>query len=357
MVAAFFIGDSLFAQSPISGKVVDAKGMPIAGVSVFSKGVAKGTATDSAGAFAISTNPNGSLVFSAIGYADTVVNINNERSLTVTLHQRANTLSQVTVSASQAQQPVLSNEITNEHNIENTLEDYIQAEQLGAGIKTYSGNFEGGGSFHITTTAYMGALNTGSFMPVYHQPTETRGSRFIMNDWSPGLVVNQFDTVIKNDSYRYNFDKITGDLLMTQDGKQYIEIDRTNVKSFAIKGQDGGYVFEQVHLLDPTNYFMLLGKGGKYASYKAIKTKLVKANGGTNGLTSTGHDYDEYVDQFYYFLIDLQTNEIRQFEPRKKSIREVAGEDRPKVEKYISQHRYDNIDDKYITGLVNYLNS
>ncbi|HLX91523.1 MAG TPA: hypothetical protein VKR32_07565, partial [Puia sp.] len=155
----------------------------------------------------------------------------------------------------------------------------------------------------------------------------------------------------------YNFDKVAGDLLMTQDRKTYIDIDRANVKSFALKGPNGGYVFERVPLLDPSTYFEVLGKGQRYAAYKAIKTKFVKANGQANGLTSVGNDYDEYVDQFDYFFIDLKTKEVRRFELKKKSIRDAVGDARDRADKYMADHKRDEIDDKFVNGLVNFLNS
>jgi hypothetical protein len=194
-------------------------------------------------------------------------------------------------------------------------------------------------------------------MPVYHQPTETKGSRFLLENWSPGLVVNQFDTIIKNDSYSYNYDKITGDLLMTQDMKSQIEIDRSQVKSFALKTNESGYVFVHAPLIDNGDrYFQLLGKGDKYAAYKSIKTKLIKANGVSTGLTSVGNDYDEYVDEVVYYFVDLKNKTVKQFELKKKSIKEVAPE-KDKTEKYFADHKKDDVDDRFVAGFVHYLNA
>src|SRR5579862_115553 len=154
-----FVASGIFAQSTISGKVKDIKGNPVAGVSVTPKDAQKGTTTDSTGSFTIKTNPGGSLTFTAIGYADTVVSINFERSLVVVLRQKTNTLQQVTVSSGQAQSTELSNQVINELNIQNTLDNYVKSEQLGAGIKTFSGltqSTAGGlphpGSYNVTTT-------------------------------------------------------------------------------------------------------------------------------------------------------------------------------------------------------------
>ena len=132
---------------------------------------------------------------------------------------------------------------------------------------------------------FPATIYAGGFLPVYHQPVETKGSRYLMSDWSGGLVVNQFDTIIRNPTYLFNYDKITGDLLMTQDKKTYIEVDRPQVKSFALQNNSGGYVFMHAPLIDNGDrYFQVLWQGDKYAAYKSIKTKLIKANGITTGL-------------------------------------------------------------------------
>jgi hypothetical protein len=358
------LANSAIAQTTITGTVKDAKGMPVAGASIVPKDAKKGTSTDTSGLFSIKTNPGGFLTITAVGFADTTISINYQRNIAVILQQKTNTLNEVVVSSPQNQANELSNDVINQQNIQNTLQDYAQSQQMGEGIKTYSynemkliNNKMVPVSEHVATTANMGSVNYGGMMPVYHQPTETKGSRYLLGNWSPGLVVNQFDTIIKNDSYSYNFDKITGDLLMTQDMKSQIEIDRSQVKSFALKSSEIGYVFVHAPLIDNGDrYFQLLGQGVKYAAYKSIKTKLVKANGVSTGLTSVGNDYDEYVDEIIYYFVDLKNKTVKQFELKKKSIKDVAPE-KDKTEKYFADHKKDDINDRFVAGFVYYLNA
>jgi hypothetical protein len=360
----FLAINAVVGQTTITGTVKDAKGMPVVGASIIPKDAKKGTSTDTSGLFSIRTNPGGFLIISAVGFADTTISINYQRKLVVILQQKTNTLNGFVVSSPQNQPNQLSNDVINQQNIQNTLQDYAQSQQMGAGVKTYSYNTEqlvNGKTVpvaqHVATTANMGSVNYGGMMPVYHQPTETKGSRFLLENWSPGLVVNQFDTIIKNDSYSYNYDKITGDLLMTQDMKSQIEIDRSQVKSFALKNSESGYVFVHSPLIDNGDrYFQLLGQGDKYAVYKSLKTKLVKANGVSTGLTSVGNDYDEYVDEVIYYFVDLKNKTVKQFELKKKSIKDAAPE-KDKTEKYFADHKKDDINDRFLAGFVYYLNA
>ena len=354
----FLLINTSIGQTTITGTIKDIKGLPVSGASVFPKDAKKGTSTDNAGSFIIKTDPAGFLTITAVGFADTTISINNQTNITVVLQQKTKTLNEVVVSSPQNQPNELSNETINQQNIQNSLEDYARSEEMGAGVKVFTQPGAGGYDLRIVTTNSLNLVNYNGMMPVFHQPPETKGSRYIMNDWSGGLVVNQFDTIIKNPAYLFNYDKITGDLLMTQDKQTYIEIDRPQVKSFALKDKGTGYVFVHVPLIDNGDaYFQLLAQGDKFAAYKSIKTKLVKANGVSTGLTSVGNDYDEYVDVVVYYFVDLKNKIVKQFELKKKSIKDAAAIEKDKTEKFFADHKGDDINDNFIAGFIKYLNT
>jgi hypothetical protein len=341
----------------LKGVIKDIQGQPISNASISLKNAKAGTSSDSSGSFSIIAKPGSIIIISAIGFADTSVSIGDKHEISIVLRQKAKTLNAVVVNSTQNQTPTGSNEISTVQIIQNTLEDYVKSEQMGAGIKSYSGNTEGRGTYHLVTTQNMGTVNYGGLLPVYHQPMETRGTRYLIAHWSQGLVVNQFDTIINNNSYLYNYDKITGDLLLTQDMSNYISVEQGQVKSFAIKSDEGGYIFEHVSLINSNGYFQLLNKGDKYAAYKSIKTKLVKANGISNGLTQVGNDYDEYVDDIVYYFIDFKSKTAKQFDLKKKSIKDVMAVDKTRVDKYFTDHKDESINDNFLKGLIAYLNS
>jgi hypothetical protein len=96
----------LFAQTPgadLSGVVTDsATGKPLAGVSVFLNNTSRGAVTRTDGSFLVRDIPRGryELVFSAIGYATAVVNIEGSHlpsTLQMALHTQATELASVTV--------------------------------------------------------------------------------------------------------------------------------------------------------------------------------------------------------------------------------------------------------------------
>lgn len=90
---------NVFAQNiAVKGKVTDATtGESLIGVSVTVKGTTTGTQTDVNGSFTISAQPNATLIFSYVGYANQQVAVGTASSLTIKLLPAANELNQVVV--------------------------------------------------------------------------------------------------------------------------------------------------------------------------------------------------------------------------------------------------------------------
>jgi hypothetical protein len=152
-----------------------------------------------------------------------------------------------------------------------------------------------------------------------------------------------------------NFDKIDGQLMIAQDAKNYLEVDKEKVVAFAFKTPDTAFIFLNVPLLSKVNYFMLIANGPRYSVYKSIRTRFVKANYVSNGLTESGNNYDEYVDTQTYFWVTAKDS-AGVFELKKKSIKTAFAAEKPRVDAYFSKHKLDDIDDGFVKGLVDYLN-
>src|SRR4051812_13778336 len=93
---AFIAFFSVKAQREVTGRVTDANGTPLAGVSVNIKGTAKGTATGPDGSFRISAATNAVIIFTNIGFADKEVTADNS-NLNVVLEQSLRSLTEVVI--------------------------------------------------------------------------------------------------------------------------------------------------------------------------------------------------------------------------------------------------------------------
>lgn len=85
-------------NASLTGKVIDADGNPITGVSVIEKGTNNGTITNAEGVYALSVRENAVIVFSAVGYNELEIQLDaGQQVLNITLNKQDNLLSEVLV--------------------------------------------------------------------------------------------------------------------------------------------------------------------------------------------------------------------------------------------------------------------
>lgn len=89
------------SKVPVQGKVTDANGNPLVGVSVLIDGTTSGTITDVNGAFNLETEKGTVLVFSMISMQSKRVTLGNKTTITVVLEEEAEVLNEVVVTGFQ----------------------------------------------------------------------------------------------------------------------------------------------------------------------------------------------------------------------------------------------------------------
>ncbi|HTI94804.1 MAG TPA: TonB-dependent receptor [Puia sp.] len=82
---------------PVTGKVTNSQGEPLAGITVMIKGSSIGVTTDSRGAYSINAPSNGTLVFSYVGYISREVEVRGKLNIDVILEENNSSLNQVVV--------------------------------------------------------------------------------------------------------------------------------------------------------------------------------------------------------------------------------------------------------------------
>jgi hypothetical protein len=183
------------------------------------------------------------------------------------------------------------------------------------------------------------------------------GSRYLLDNWVHGYALTTADSIKENDNFLYNYHKIDGTLLSTEDGKTMKTIDRGLVTTFVLFDNDGQvYTFENVPAIDTKHYVQVLASGAKYKIYKQLNTKFFPNDYVSNGMSSTGHNYDEIKDEPEYYAVLLPRGAPQKFTLRNKSVKTVFAADAAKVSKYLSGHDRD-IDDNYLIDLGEYLNN
>ncbi|MDD4756322.1 MAG: TonB-dependent receptor [Prolixibacteraceae bacterium] len=87
---------SIYQQRAVSGKIADAKGLPLPGVTVLVKGTTQGTITDSDGEYSLSGLPDGAtLVFSFVGMHTQEIVVGTQTVINVTMEEETIGLEEV----------------------------------------------------------------------------------------------------------------------------------------------------------------------------------------------------------------------------------------------------------------------
>lgn len=145
--AILLLSNAVYAQTIISGKVVDDSGVPLPGVTVQEKDVTNGTATDIDGVYQLEIqSTNASLIFSYIGYETQVVPIGAQTVIDVTMLSDATELDEVVVVGYGTQKrsdvtgavSSLSSEILENRPITN-FEEALQGQVSGLNISSTGG--------------------------------------------------------------------------------------------------------------------------------------------------------------------------------------------------------------------------
>lgn len=110
----FLFSASVFAQTTVTGKVVDSKNQPVPGVNIIVEGTTQGTISDFDGKFALTAtqDPPFRIQFSSVGYETQLVQVNEkDQEITVTMVE-GTSLDEIVVSASRTPERIFESPVT-----------------------------------------------------------------------------------------------------------------------------------------------------------------------------------------------------------------------------------------------------
>lgn len=308
------IGQFAFGQTTaVSGTVVDDTGKPVPFAFIKDAQHNYQTFSGPDGTFTLNTNPSSSLMATASGFNKVTVAIDNKTDIKITM-------------------------------------------QHGDGSgKSVSGKNSDVFDVHELNTKDRESRPLSRFGTTQE---ELHGSPFLFDHWVHGYAITEQDSLVENSSYLFNYHKIEGMLLYTDDGKTTYGVYKDKAKSFVLFDDAGQQAaFERVPAIDNKHYLQVLASGSKYKIYKQLNTEFVKADFQTNGIVTTGNNYDSYVDQSIYYLVKLRDGQPKKLTLKKKAIKTAFADDGEKVNNFLSAHDSDEVDDTFLKNLGTYMNN
>jgi len=312
-----------YQTSNITGTVTNQQGTPLHFVFVHDQKSTNATFTDSLGNFTVITQPAAELQFELTGYKDTLISA-GKLSANAQIVLKPNGSADGSATASTAPTGLSTKPIT-----------------VG-----YQANE------NISNAGTSGGTITG----MAHQKGNVHGNRYLFEDFAHGFVVNAQGTLFANPTYLYDYDKMGGGIMLSVNNGAVSQLDDAQIKTITLFGNgDKTYVLTKVPLIDNGHYVQVLSSGAKYNIYKATQTNFVKSDYVNRGVASHGNDYDEFVDDFTYYVLDVPGNQLQKISLKKKSLKTAFQKDADKVNKYLNDNPGD-IDDAYLAKLGAFMN-
>ncbi|HVW95750.1 MAG TPA: hypothetical protein VHA56_07260 [Mucilaginibacter sp.] len=312
----------------VKGKVSNQKGEPVQYAFVGDIQHNRATFTDSTGTFVLKTEPSSSISVLASNYQDKQVKVDDNNNIDVVLSADGD-LGKVTSLK--------------------TYKTTSNGEFLRAQEKLVSGS---GAMVNKTSQDSRSGGAGGSdvqFARAGFKQEPTRGSRYLFDDWVPGFGIDINDKMVIEKTNMYNYDKIDGTLLYTNDGKSMARIFPGNLKSFTLYDKDGhSHTYVSAPDINGKDFVEVLVNTPKYQLYKKIDSKLIRANYHTDGVLEVGHRYDEYSDIDRYVFVSKGSDKPENISLRKKNLKKLFNGE---ADAFIAAQGSRDVDDQYVKDL------
>ena len=309
----------------ISGTVNNQKGQPVPFAFVRDAHHNYATYADSTGTFMLKADPASSLIATAVNYKNAEMKIDSKTSINILLPADA---------AGDANAP--SKMPTNSNASSFLLNRQLLVSGNSVAVAGDAKNGGGGGS---TTLVVKSGFNQ----------EETRGSRYLFNGWIHGFGISKGDSLIQYPEYAYNYDKISGGLLFTNDGQSMEQMATQQIKSFSLfDGKGHSHIFESAPEINGKPFVEVLISTPKYKIYKKLDTKLIRADFHTDGVIESGHRYDEYVDVERYVFVNTADNKPQSISLKKSTLKKLLAGD---ADTFIASQGSRDVDEEYVKDL------
>lgn len=303
-------GTGAFSQTiSISGTVNNQKGQPVPYAFVRDAQHNYATFADSTGTFMLKADPASALEVSAMNYKNTQVHIESKTNVSVVLPADA-------------------------------VQDGVAS--LNSAKTEVSGEFMQARQQLVAGDASLQRVREG----FTQEPT--RGNRYLFDNWIPGFGINKKDSLVVETTNMYNYDKVNGNILYTNDGKSMSQVSPEHLKSFSLYDKKGhAHVYESVPSINGKPFVEVLINTPKYKIYKKIDTKLTRADFHTDGVLEMGHRYDEYVDVERYYFVGTD-GKSQSISLKKSTLKKLLAGD---ADAFIASQGSRDVDEEYVKDL------
>lgn len=223
-----------------------------------------------------------------------------------------------------------------------SLKNYSQVSTLGMGKE-------------FKSIAGFGRIQSGFEGLQTYNSGNVNGNQFSTDSWSLGSVTTTDKQVISN--YLFLYDKVRQELfLKAKDTDLVVLADKNQIISFTINS-DKPHTYYHAELYDQEqagSFFELLVQNNKYTLLKLTKTTFEKANPNDMEKVKQGIFNDAFIDHTTYYI--YSNNKAEKVALNQHALNKILKESRTKTDEFFTLHQNDEVNEKLLISLINYLN-
>ena len=194
----------------------------------------------------------------------------------------------------------------------------------------------------------------------YSTDVKLKGRRILFDSsWARAKVLSANNTLIQNDSFYFNFDKISQNLYVTKDYKKVYEVDKREYKAVLFYWNDTKYLFKHVYLINKKDFFQeIIQNDDKYSLYKLIHATVRVRSNTALPVPDTYRRFELFKDVPEYFIL-FPNKEYKSLFLIKKSSLDRAfklSPDNQKVNEFMQNLKEDIPEEEILRNLITYLN-
>jgi hypothetical protein len=160
-------------------------------------------------------------------------------------------------------------------------------------------------------------------LPTYFEKEETKGSPYLSQNWMRGILeLSDHRRIPEINQYMFfNYDKYNSRLVLIDKQNKISFYPVDSISGFVLTDGDKTYSFEKIQSIGKDFLLESVLKSEKgFSLYKRIISRAVAASYVSFGYYSEGQKYDEFVDEYEYYLIYPDKVKFRKFYLNEKSI-------------------------------------
>jgi len=212
---------------------------------------------------------------------------------------------------------------------------------------------------HTATTGDMRNFASQTSIVFERNPFSKKGnvvgSQFLFKDWASGMVTNK-EGISFTDGL-FNYDKINKNLYIFKNDTIFL-VNKFQLQTIRLRDMTDSavrYVLEKIPSLKTDDLYIVVSKGTKYSLLKEVTTKFIVANYQTNGIASSGNMYDEFKDEYKYFIL-FPDGSSHPVSLKKKSVKAVLEGEKEKVDGFYKANGEAEQNENFLSRLITSLN-